>query len=388
MFVTGPRFYGCGAMICAVVLSLSEHRAVAADDEGELIRTIMGVGPEGKGNVEAAKAWRALSGRDVEAIIPILKALDSANDLAANWLRAAIETIVSRESGKPGQTAKLPALVLEAFVLDRSHKPQARRLAFELLAGVDPTRSERFLAGMLNDPGPELRRDAVARAMAESAQLQASGKTNEVRDAYKILLTQARDVDQVDEIVKALRKMGDTVEVAKVFGFLTEWKVVGPFDNAGGKGFAAIYPPELGVDLQAEYQGKSGAVRWSEFASKEDYGDVSMNLPFKHLKGAAAYAYTEFYAAKPGPVELRLGSQNAFKVWLNGTYLFGQDEYHRNKEIDQYPMQAQLRLGKNQILVKVCQNEQTEDWADAWDFQLRICDASGTPLTSIDGGAR
>ena len=184
MFVTGPRFYGWGAMICAVVLSFSEHRATAADaDEGELIRAIMAVGPEGKGNMEAAKAWRALSRRDVEAIPPILKSLDSANDLAANWLRSAIETIVSRESNKPGQTAKLPALVLEAFVLDRSHKPQVRRYAYELLAGIDPTRTERLLAGMLNDPGTELRRDAVARALAESAQLQANGKTNEVRDA-------------------------------------------------------------------------------------------------------------------------------------------------------------------------------------------------------------
>jgi len=185
-----------------------------------------------------------------------------------------------------------------------------------------------------------------------------------------------------------LRKTGETVEVAKAFGFVTEWKVVGPFENGGGKGFAVVYPPERGIDLQAEYPGKSGPVQWRDFVSKEDYGDVSMNLPFKHLKGAAAYAYTEFYSEKARPVELRLGSENAFKVWVNGQYLFGQDEYHRLKEIDQYPMRAELKPGKNEILVKVCQNEQTEDWADGWDFQLRICDLSGAPLYSTKGAAQ
>jgi hypothetical protein len=200
-------------------------------------------------------------------------------------------------------------------------------------------------------------------------------------------LLRARDVDQVDGIVKTLRKLGNTVDVARAFGFITEWKVIGPFDSLGGTGFAKEYPPEHGVDLGAEYDGKSGKVRWQEFASKEDYGDVRMNLPFKPLKGVAAYAYTVFYAVKAGPAELRLGSENAFKVWLNGDYLFGQDEYHRLKEIDQYPMRAILKAGKNEILVKVCQNEQTEDWADGWDFQLRVCDLLGAPMASTKGEA-
>jgi hypothetical protein len=107
-----------------------------------------------------------------------------------------------------------------------------------------------------------------------------------------------------------------------------------------------------------------------------------MNLPYTQLKAAAAYAVSDFYAERGGPVELRLGSQNAFKIWLNGKYLFGQDEYHRNKAIDQYPVPAELKAGRNEILVKVCQNEQKEDWATDWDFQLRICDPTGAPIAS------
>jgi hypothetical protein len=43
-----------------------------------------------------------------------------------------------------------------------------------------------------------------------------------------------------------------------------------------------------------------------------------------------------------------------------------------------------LKKGRNEILVKICQNEQTEDWAQTWDFQLRVCDALGTAVLSQD----
>jgi len=36
--------------------------------------------------------------------------------------------------------------------------------------------------------------------------------------------------------------------------------------------------------------------------------------------------------------------------------------------------------GRNTILVKVCQNEQTEDWTKEWEFQLRVTDDLGTPI--------
>jgi hypothetical protein len=77
---------------------------------------------------------------------------------------------------------------------------------------------------------------------------------------------------------------------------------------------------------------------------------------------------------------------NSWKVWLNGKLLFGRDEYHFNSEIDQYLMPAQLQPGRNTILVKVCQNEQTEDWAGDWDFQLRVTDPLGTPILSTASG--
>jgi len=40
-----------------------------------------------------------------------------------------------------------------------------------------------------------------------------------------------------------------------------------------------------------------------------------------------------------------------------------------------------LKPGRNALLVKLCQNEQVEDWTVEWEFQLRITDSLGTPIS-------
>ena len=49
-------------------------------------------------------------------------------------------------------------------------------------------------------------------------------------------------------------------------------------------------------------------------------------------------------------------------------------------QLDQYRLQAKLQRGRNVILLKVCQNEQPEDWAQRWQYQVRICDAAGAAI--------
>ena len=99
-------------------------------------------------------------------------------------------------------------------------------------------------------------------------------------------------------------------------------------------------------------------------------------------KGAVTYAATEFQSDREQEIEFRLSTQNAWKVWLNGEFLFGQEEYHRGSMFDQYAVRGRLKPGKNVILLKVCQNEQTQDWAQTWAFQFRVCDVSGRGLRS------
>ncbi|MBY0527038.1 MAG: hypothetical protein K2R98_26830 [Gemmataceae bacterium] len=347
--------------------------AIAADT-GPLLTKIKAVGKEGAGNVEATKAWQDLVKLGPAVLIDTLTALDDADPVAANWLRSAVDSIADREinAGKP-----LPVDKLEAFIKDTRRSGAGRRLAYEWLARVDASTPKRLLPGMLNDPGSELRRDAVAVAIADAQGLLDKDDKAAARTAFKKLLGAARDRDQVDVIAGKLRMLGETVDLTAHFGFIPRWSIVMPFDNTGSKGFPVVYPPEKGVDLNAVYKGKDGDVRWKEVTTADPYGMVDINtLLTKHM-GAVAYAFAAVDSDKEQTVQVRAGSNNAIKIFLNGKEIFNREEYHHGNRMDQHIGAGVLKPGRNEILVKVCQNEQKDAWAQSWSFQVRICDDIG-----------
>ncbi|MCP5540534.1 MAG: hypothetical protein H7A53_07910 [Akkermansiaceae bacterium] len=368
----------------ALAAAIAPSGALALPENfDQAIAALQAVGPEGQGNPDAATAWKTLSTAEGDALLPLLGAMETANPLARNWLRSAAETIAERElaAGKA-----LPAADLGAFLLDTRQSPRARRLAFDLVARVDPDTASALVPGMLNDPSTELRRDAVQRLMDSAAELAGSeDRKNAAIILYRQALNAARDVDQIREIAKQLtEKLGQEIDLPRHFGFLMEWRVIAPFDNTGRAGFDTVFPPENGVDLDAAYPGKDGEVKWRELVGTDDYGMIDFNKPFGMLKEVTGYAHTEFNAARATPAELRLGCKNAWKIWLNGELVFGRDEYHRGARIDQYKLPVQLKEGKNTLLVKLCQNEQTQSWTVEWEFQLRVCDATGTAILAAD----
>ena len=342
------------------------------------IRTILAIGPEGRGNASASTAVKSLSQASVDSIPEILAAMDGANDYALNWLRSAIETIVQRETGA-GRHLHLGAL--EEFVANKKHHPRARRLAYDLIGRTDAGRARQMLPGFVNDPSPELRYEAVQQIADRAESSITTSKPKAIGD-YRLALGYAREAGQIDKIAAKLGELGEKVDFQKTFGWVNKWKVVGPFDNSTNAGFAKAYPPENSIDLTAEYDGKTSKVKWQDYITTKDHGEVDLNQPLTMTKAVAGYAYSEFWSDTARTAQVRLGSQNGWKVWFNGRYLFGRDEYHRADEIDQFRLPVELKPGKNIILVKCLQNEQTEDWAKDWQFMLRITDEEGTPIFS------
>ena len=352
---------------------------VLANETLTSIEVIRAVGPEGIGNAKASAAWKQLAAGDSGTLVMLLDGMDGANDYTLNWLRAAVDTITSREL-KAGKA--LPLAELGKFLLETSHNPRARRLAFELVAQADPATAEQLLAGMLNDPSLEIRRDAVRKLIDQANQCLARSNRLGAGLLFQQALNSARDVQQIESIAKKLNELERPVDLQKHFGFLAEWQIIGPFDNTGNAGFEKAFPPEQKIDLTAEHDGKTGKVRWKSYTSNHKYGMVDLNQPYGKLKEVVAYATTDFHSDRAQSVELRLGGKNSWKVWLNGKLLFERDEYHTSAEIDQYPMPAQLLPGQNTILVKVCQNELVKEWTEEWEFQLRVTDALGTPIVA------
>jgi hypothetical protein len=306
----------------------------------------------------------------------LLSGMDDAGPIAANWLRSAAEVI----AGNLETSNKLSLTELGAFFLDQSHSPRARRFAFELIRKADPTTAKSLVPGLLNDPSPELRRDAVAQLMEQASIIAGQGNSNGAVLLYRQALGGAVDPAQVKPIASALKELDVEVDLPRHFGFLMRWHVTGPFDNTKRMGFDTVYPPEKEINLAAEYDGKGTKARWQPLLSSDAFGKIDLNKPLGLLKETVGYAYTEFESAGSRSAEIRLGCKNAWKIWFNGQLVFGRDEYHRGQRIDQYKLPIQLKPGKNTILVKACQNEQTEEWTVQWEFQLRICDATGSAI--------
>ena len=114
---------------------------------------------------------------------------------------------------------------------------------------------------------------------------------------------------------------------------------------------------------------------------------MDLNKALDKHKGAIGYAYTEFNSDKAQAVQFRLGCINANKLWVNGELVFANHVYHAGQNVDQYIGTAKLKPGKNTILLKIAQNEQTEPWAQDRTFQLRVCAEVGTAILATDRAA-
>src|SRR5690606_35878376 len=182
------------------------------------------------------------------------------------------------------------------------------------------------------------------------------------------------DIDQIRACKRDLAEYDETLDLARHLGFVTSWRLIGPFDNSGGKGFDEDYPPEKEIDFNAGYEGKTGPVAWREELVTTDHqmGDVDIVAVVGPVKGAVVYLYAEVESPEARPAEVRYASTNGTKLWVNGEQVADHEVYHAGNQYDQYVHPVSLKQGKNILLLKVCQNEQNESWAQGWQFMLRV----------------
>jgi hypothetical protein len=369
----------------AALLGLALAASASADDDTDrAIASLRAVGREGKGNDTAGPAWKTLVGQGGPALFPALAAIDDANPTAANWLRSAAGAIAEAET-KAGR--KLPADKLEAFAKDTKFAGSARRTAYELLAGQDPTATDRLLPGFLNDKNPDLRRDAIATELAKAEKLTGDPLKAELRRLFAV----SRDRDQVEDLAKRLTAAGEKASVMEHFGFITRWQVIGPFDSAEGKALTTVHPPETKLATDKPLPGKGGAeVKWVPAAAgavrdpmsgETEYGNVDLTKAIGKIKDAAAYATAVVRVERDTPAEIRVTSPNAVQIFHGGKKFYEKEEYHHGAPFDGHAAKVTLKAGDNTIVVKVCQNNQSEPWAQPWQFSARVCDPTGGPLS-------
>lgn len=352
---------------CLLFLTL----AAADADVASQIETILTVQPRAENQAAASKAAVELADASPEALPTIAAAIGDGHGLADNALRGAFETIVAA-----ADAAALPLDELRDFYADRSHDPRARRMVFELLRdrdaldGVEP---------QLDDPSEELRFDAVKAALDAADAL----PDDDALAAYRAALAGATDRDQVDRIAKRLEAAGEPVDRVAHYGYLTRYRLIGPFDNRDEASFDRSYPPEerpgdpaFDKELASDFEGFD-SVGWQTFDASGDEATLNLHDVADNYKGSLVYLATAFEADAAGPIQLRLSTENAFKIWLNGEPVFARPEYHRSKRFDQYVLPAEAREGRNLVFIKLLQNEQEQSWAQEYDVSVRVTDPTG-----------
>ena len=143
--------------------------------------------------------------------------------------------------------------------------------------------------------------------------------------------------------------------------YVADWWIIGPFDNTDRAGFDTAYPPEIEIDVAAQYTGsQQEVVRWRRYENK-----LSGYIDFARLMSAGeegvAYAYRSFEVEQDTDMEVGIGSNDGVKLWVNGELLLNENA-SRVAQPDQEIVTLPLKRGANDVLIKI------DQLGGAWGF--------------------
>ncbi len=380
----------CRLVLAAVLIS-SPHAHLAAQDRTSAnnasdLALIRQVDKDAAGFESATAASLRLSGQPSAAAVDVLSAMKGASALAKNWLRTIAADVADNDS--------FPREQLLQFFADREQDSDARHAAFQMLIASDASLKGTLLEGAVDDPSLPVRHAAIELVLSKAAKLVEQNDAPRAIEVFRVVIAQGRNPEQLQSAVSSLEKLGQKVDLAEELGMVRRWWVIGTFENTGSASFDTVYEPESTylangklpshwLQMDAEV-GKANSVSKSAISklvtSEDAMGMVNINPAFGNAKDAIAYGYVELEIPEGVEAVARLGCITANKVWVNGKLALANEVYHSGTRIDQYLGDCVLMPGKNTVLVKICQNAQTEPWAQDWQFQFRLTDRLGTAI--------
>jgi hypothetical protein len=173
-------------------------------------------------------------------------------------------------------------------------------------------------------------------------------------------------------------------------GFITNWLIVGPFPNPGDRptnagfdidylknyGGEANHTPANGMEIKKD---DGTVVKWQQYQSTDTLINF-FDVPFLNLESGQedilCYAACWLESDADKDVEIRVGSDDGYKLWLNHAQIATVHEY-RAAEMDQETYKVKLNKGKNLVLIKVDQ-----DYGE-FEFMLRVVNSEGKEVPGI-----
>ena len=292
----------------------------------------------------------------------------------AGRARAGEPEIVS-ESEAAAAAAELRGDSVEA----QKQYAKALLLAAESMEATDTEEASDALAGrveFLAEKAALLARRTGEVASATEVLARAEART---RRAGRPLLA-ARLAFLLGEAEQARGRAPEAAAAWSRLGFVTEWLVIGPFDNERGAGYRTPYGPENAIDPAAVYDGKLRRIAWRRAVRARPDGYVDLAAMLRPNKEALAYALVFVKSKETRTIALRFASDDSIQVWACGERVFhppGDRETQRSCTFDQDAFGLVLAKGWNAILLKVTQRE------GAWGFRLRVTGPDGSPAKGL-----
>ncbi|MEJ2049148.1 MAG: tetratricopeptide repeat protein [Calditrichota bacterium] len=154
------------------------------------------------------------------------------------------------------------------------------------------------------------------------------------------------------------------------------WYVLGPFSQKNVSGFFYPYPPEQKINLNAKYAGLQTEINWQPATDRIRDGYLDLRSTCKQSNWAVAYALIYAYSPDERKAQIRLGTDEACKLWLNDEQIW-QHYLKQTAQIDRDIVTVILHPGYNKFLVKVTNSIQE------WGFYFRITDEKGNGYPDI-----
>lgn len=158
---------------------------------------------------------------------------------------------------------------------------------------------------------------------------------------------------------------------------ITDWALIGPFDNISASGFDRVFAPEYEFDTTKTYEGKNGiAAQWFAPARMrlDRWVDFTRYFAFNL---SVFYANNFVFSPKKQTAQIRIGTSGSLKAFLNDEEIIQYFD-ENNNDLDTYIVETELQEGWNRLLIKCGYSEITR-----CNFMVRITDTKGEQLDGL-----
>ena len=276
-------------------------------------------------------------------------------------------------------------LVLAEGKRNQGDKDGARSMFENVVKAKLPQRYTVSALEALGNIGAPSSLDVVKGVLQERELVVAAGRayvdilgSQENKDKVKADLLAFVDEATAPEVLSAavdhLKQLGaDTQAIARKKGFITNWRVLGPFPNTASSAFKKSFFPEADADGKKAVESEGKKYEWKDVSSDLVPAKIDLRATFDPHDNVAAYGYAEVNMSAETPALALFGSDDGCELWINGEKKF-EVNGGRPMKMDGDRVEAVLKPGVNKILIKVLQGGGT------WEYCLRLVGRDGKPL--------